>query len=235
MKPLAKGMYEILGESAFAVLARAKELEANGREVLHFEIGEPDFPTPVPVIDAVKKALDDDFTKYVASDGIIELKEAIADDIHQTRGFRPPIDQILVLPGCKPGIFFSMLALLDKGDEVIYQDPSFPTYNSVIRYINAKGIPIPLLEENEFRMSPDHVKERITEKTKLIIINSPQNPTGSVITPDEIREIAEIAEEYDTYLLSDEIYSKMLYEGGEFSSPATFDQDINRTILLDGL
>lgn len=235
MKPLAKGMYEILGEGAFAVLARAKELEREGREVLHFEIGEPDFPTPKPVIHAVKKALDDDYTKYVPSDGILEMKEAIANDIERTRGFKPSKDQILVLPGCKPGIFFSMAAILDPGDEVIYQDPSFPTYNSVIRYINAKGVPIPLLEENDFRMNPDHVRERINDKTKLIIINSPQNPTGSVIKPEEIREIAEIAEEYDAYLLSDEIYSKMLYEGGEFSSPATFDQDLDRTIILDGL
>jgi aspartate/methionine/tyrosine aminotransferase len=235
MKPLAKGMYEILGEGAFTVLARAKELEREGREILHFEIGEPDFPTPGPVIDAVKRALNDDFTKYVPSDGILELKEAIADDIERTRDFKPDLDQILVLPGCKPGIFFSMVALLDPGDEVIYQDPSFPTYNSVIRYINAKGVPIPLLEENEFRMNPDHIRERITDRTKLIIINSPQNPTGSVINPEEIKEIAELAEDNDTYLLSDEIYSKMLYEGGEFSSPATYDKDIDRTIILDGL
>lgn len=235
MKPLARGMYEILGEGAFTVLARAKELEREGRDIIHFEIGEPDFPTPGPVIDAVKDALDADYTKYVSADGILELKEAIAEDIGKNRGFKPDLDQILVLPGCKPGIFFSMTGLIDPGDEVIYQDPAFPTYNSVIRYIGAKGVPIPLMEENEFRMSPDHIRERITEKTKLIIINSPQNPTGSVIKPEEIKEIAEIAEEFDTYLLSDEIYSKMLYGEGEFSSPTTHDDGLERTILLDGL
>ncbi|MGA1793173.1 MAG: pyridoxal phosphate-dependent aminotransferase [Thermoplasmatota archaeon] len=235
MRSMARGMYEILGEGAFTVLARAKELEREGRDILHFEIGEPDFPTPGPVVEAVKKALDDDFTKYVSADGIIELKEAIAEDISRTRNFKPDLDQILVLPGCKPGIFFSMTGLLDPGDEVIYQDPAFPTYNSVIRYIGARGVPIPLLEENDFRMSPDHIRERINERTKLIIINSPQNPTGSVIRPDEIKEIAEIAREYDTYLLSDEIYSKMLYEDAEFSSPAIYDGARERTILLDGL
>ena len=235
MKPLARGMYDILGEGAFTVLARAKELEREGRDIIHFEIGEPDFPTPRPVIDAVKDALDADYTKYVSADGILELKEAIAEDIGKTRGFKPDLDQILVLPGCKPGIFFSMTGLIDPGDEVIYQDPAFPTYDSVIRYIGAKGVPIPLLEKNDFRMSPDHIRERITEKTKLVIINSPQNPTGSVIKPEEIKEIAEIAEEYDTYLLSDEIYSKMLYEEGEFSSPTTHDDGMERTILLDGL
>ncbi|MFW3145315.1 MAG: pyridoxal phosphate-dependent aminotransferase [Thermoplasmatota archaeon] len=235
VKLMARGMYDILGEGAFTVLARAKELERKGRDIIHFEIGEPDFPTPGPVVEAVKKALDEKFTKYVSADGIPELKEAIAEDIKRTRGFKPDLDQILVLPGCKPGIFFSMTGLIDPGDEVIYPDPGFPTYRSVIRYIGAKGIPIPLLEKNDFRMSPDHIRERITGKTKLIIINSPQNPTGSVIKPEEIKEIAEIAEEHDTYLLTDEIYSKMLYDEAEFSSPASYDQARERTVLLDGL
>jgi aspartate aminotransferase len=145
------------------------------------------------------------------------------------------VDQVLILPGCKPGIFFTMTALLDPGDEVVYPDPAFPTYGSLIKYIGAKGRPIPCLEENGFRMNPGHVRERITRDTKLIIINSPQNPTGSVITPEEIAEIAEIAEEYDAYLLTDEIYSKMVYDDAVFSSPAKRDECKERTILLDGL
>lgn len=235
MKPFAKGMYEILGEGAFEVLARAQKLERQGRDILHFEIGQPDFPTPANVVAAGKKAIDEGFTGYVAADGIIELKEAVADDMEATRGFRPDIGQILILPGVKPGIFFTMTSLVEPGEEVIYPDPSFPTYGSLVRYLGARGKPIPCLEENAFRMNPGHVRERISKDTKLIIINSPQNPTGSVITPGEIREIAGIAAEYDAYLLTDEIYSKMLYDGHEFASPGTFDGCRERTILLDGL
>ncbi len=235
MKKFARGMYDILGEGAFAVLAKAEALEREGRDILHFEIGQPDFPTPGNVVDAVKGALDENFTRYVPADGIIELKDAVADDMEATRGFRPEREQILILPGVKPGIFFTMTSLLEPGDEIIYPDPSFPTYGSLVRYIGAKGKPIPCLEENHFRMNPGHVRERITRDTKLIIINSPQNPTGSVLTPAEIQEIAELAEEYDAYLLTDEIYSKMLYDGHVFASPASHDGCRERTILLDGL
>ncbi len=233
MKKLAASMDRILGEGAFEVLAKAKALEREGREVLHFEIGEPDFETPENIADAGIKAIKEGKTHYVPSDGITELKEAVCEHILKTRGYRPDVEQVLILPGVKPGIYFSMVSILEPKDEVIFQDPSFPTYRSLVRYIGAKEVPIPLLEENEFRMSPEDIKERITEHTKLIIINSPQNPTGSVLTKREVEEIAEIAEEHDIFLLSDEIYSQMTY-GVEHYSATKRDEARERSILLDG-
>lgn len=234
MKRYADRTYRILGEAAFEVLAKAKELERQGSEILHFEIGEPDMDTPAFITGAAKEALDQGHTHYVPSGGTLELKQAIQDEIEATRGFRPDLDQILVLPGLKPGIFFSVTALAQPGDEVIFQDPAYPTYGSLTAYTGATPMPIPLLEENEFRMSPDDIKERITEKTKLIIINSPQNPTGSVLKRSEVEEIAEMAEEHDIFLVSDEIYSKMLYNGEEHHSACVRDECRERSILLDG-
>jgi aspartate/methionine/tyrosine aminotransferase len=233
MKKLAKGMDRIQGEAAFEVLARTKELEKNGMNILHFEIGQPDFPTPENVVEAGKQALEEGHTGYVTYDGILELKEAVRDEIKKTRGYRPDIEQVVIVPGGKPTIFFTMLATVDAGDDVIFPDPGYPTYRSVTRYLGAKEKPVPLLEENQFRMTPDQIRERITEKTKLIIINSPENPTGSVITKRELQEIEEMVEERDIFLLSDEIYSKMTYDQA-FYSPTTRDEALERTILLDG-
>ena len=163
----------------------------------------------------------------------MELKQAIQDEIENTRGFRPSIEQILILPGAKPGIFFTMLSLVNPGEEIIYPDPGFPTYGSVVKYIGAGDVPVVLKEENEFRLNPQDIEDKITPKTKLIVLNSPQNPTGSVMTKEEIERIAEIAEEKDIFLFSDEIYSKMLYESA-FHTPSVRDEAKERTIILDG-
>jgi len=233
MKDMANGMYRILGEGAFEYLAKAQALEREGKEVLHFEIGQPDFPTPEHIKETAFDAIRDNYTGYVAATGILDLKEAIQEEIEFTRGFTPDLDQILVLPGAKPGIFFTMLSLVDPGDEVIYPDPGFPTYGSVVKYLSAGDIPIALKEENEFRLNPDDIEKKITSKTKLIILNSPQNPTGSVMTKEEIDKVAELAEKNDIYVLSDEIYSKMLYDA-EFHSPSVRDKSNERTVILDG-
>jgi aspartate/methionine/tyrosine aminotransferase len=233
MKKMASGMYEILGEGAFEYLAKAQTLEREGKMILHFEIGQPDFPTPEHIKETAYDSIKSNFTGYVAATGILELKQAIQDEVEITRDFRPDIDQILILPGAKPGIFFTMLSLVNPGEEVIYPDPGFPTYGSVVKYLNAGDVPIALKEENEFRLNPNDIEERITEKTKLIILNSPQNPTGSVMTKQEIEKIAELAEQHEIYVLGDEIYSKMLYDA-EFYSVTVRDETKERTILLDG-
>jgi len=233
MPELSKGAKGIYGEAAFEVLAKAQELERQGKNILHFEIGEPDMETPENIAKAGIQAIKDKKTHYVPSIGLLELRKAVQNEIEKTRGYRPDLEQIAITPGLKPGIFFSMLATINPGDEVIYQDPGYPTYGSVSSFLGAKGILVPLLEENEFRMNPDDIKEIITKKTKLIIVNSPQNPTGSVITKSELDEIAELAEENDLFIVSDEIYSKMTYETKHFT-PTSRDEAKERTVLLDG-
>ncbi|RLI61113.1 MAG: pyridoxal phosphate-dependent aminotransferase [Candidatus Asgardarchaeum californiense] len=233
MAQLSEASKRIYGEAAFEVLAKAQELERQGKNIIHFEIGEPDMETPENIVQAGIQAIKDKKTHYVPSIGILELRKAIQSEVEKTRGYRPDIEQIVVTPGLKPGIFFSMLATVNPGDEVIYQDPGYPTYGSVTSFLGAKGILVPLLEENEFRMNPDDIKDKITKKTKLIIVNSPQNPTGSVMTKSELEEIAEIAEEYDIYVVSDEIYSKMTYNTKHYTLTAR-DEAKERTILLDG-
>ena len=233
MPDLSKGAYKIYGEAAFEVLAKAQELERQGKNILHFEIGEPDMETPDNIVQAGIKAIKDKKTHYEPSIGVLTLRKAVQNEIEKTRGYRPDLNQIVITPGLKPGIFFSMIATVNPGDEVIYQDPGYPTYGSVSSYLNAKQIMIPLLEENEFRMNPDDIKKRITSKTKLIIVNSPQNPTGSVMTKSEMDEIAEIAEENDVFVISDEIYSKMTYDTKHYT-PTLRDQAQKRSILLDG-
>jgi len=233
MPKLSKGAKGIYGEAAFEVLAKAQELERQGKNILHFEIGEPDCETPENIADAGIHAIKNKKTHYTPSIGIIELRKAIQDEIEKTRGYRPDLEQIVVTPGLKPGIFFSMLSTVNSGDEVIYQDPGYPTYGSVSSFLGAKGVLVPLLEENEFRMNPDDIKEKITDKTKLLIVNSPQNPTGSVMTKSELEELAELAENHDIFVVSDEIYSKMTYESDHFT-PTIRDKAKERTILLDG-
>jgi aspartate/methionine/tyrosine aminotransferase len=233
MPDFSKGSEKIYGEAAFEVLAKAQELERKGKKILHFEIGEPDMETPENIARKGIQAIKDKKTHYTSSIGILELRKAVQNEIDKTRGYRPELEQIVITPGLKPGIFFSMLAIVNSGDEVIYQDPGYPTYGSVSSFIGAKKVLIPLLEENEFRMNPDDIKKRITKKTKLIIINSPQNPTGSVMTKQELNEIAELAEEHDIFIVSDEIYSKMTYETTHYT-PTERDEAKKRTILLDG-
>jgi aspartate/methionine/tyrosine aminotransferase len=233
MKKMADGMYRILGEGAFEYLAKAQTLEREGKKVLHFEIGQPDFPTPQHIKETAYQSIEENFTGYVSATGILDLKEVIQDEIENSRGFRPDVDQILILPGAKPGIFFPMMSLVNPGEDIIYPDPGFPTYGSVVKYLNAGDVPIALKEENEFRLNPDDIAEKITNKTKLIILNSPQNPTGSVMSKSEIDQIAELAEEKDIFVLSDEIYSKMLYDA-KFHSVTVRDETKERTIILDG-
>jgi len=233
MVEISKGATRIYGEAAFEVLAKAQELERKGKNILHFEIGEPDIETPENIAMAGIKAIKDKKTHYVPSIGIIELRKAVQDEVEKTRGFRPDLKQVIIAPGLKPGIFFSMLALVNPGDEVIYQDPGYPTYGSVTSFLGAKGILVPLLEENEFRMNPDDIEKKITKKTKLLIVNSPQNPTGSVMTKSELESIAELAHKHNFFVISDEIYSKMTYNTQHYSVTST-DESKDRTILLDG-
>jgi aspartate/methionine/tyrosine aminotransferase len=233
MVQLSKGANGIYGEAAFEVLAKAQKLERQGKNILHFEIGEPDMETPENIARAGIQAIRDKKTHYVPSIGLLELRKAVQDEVEKTRGYRPDLEQILITPGLKPGIFFSMLATVNPGDEVIYQDPGYPTYGSVSSFLGAKGVLVPLLEENEFRMNPDDIKGRITKKTKLIIVNSPQNPTGSMMTRSEMDDIAELAEDHDIFVISDEIYSKMTYDTDHYT-PTSRDEAKERTILLDG-
>lgn len=233
MVELSKGASRIYGEAAFEVLAKAQALERQGKSILHFEIGEPDMETPKNVAQAGIKAIQDKKTHYVPSIGLLELRKAVQDEVEKTRGFRPDLEQVVIIPGLKPGIFFSMLSIVNPGDEVIYQDPGYPTYGSVTSFLGAESVLVPLLEENEFRMNPDDIKDRITKKTKLIIVNSPQNPTGSVMTKSELDDIAELAEEHDVFVVSDEIYSKMTYDTTHYS-PTARDEAKERTVLLDG-
>ena len=233
MTEISKAANRIYGEAAFEVLAKAQELERLGKDILHFEIGEPDIETPKNIAKAGIQAIKEKKTHYVPSIGIIELRKAIQDEVEKTRGYRPALNQVIITPGLKPGIFFSMLAIVNPKDEVIFQDPGYPTYGSVTSFIGAKGILVPLLEENEFRMDPDDIKKKITEKTKLLIVNSPQNPTGSVMTKSELESIAELAEEHNFFVVSDEIYSKMTYDT-KHCSVTSYDGAKKRTILLDG-
>jgi len=233
MPELSKGANRIYGEAAFEVLAKAQELERKGKQIVHFEIGEPDMETPKNIAEAGIKAIQNKKTHYTPSVGILELRKAVIDEVEKTRGYRPDLEQVIITPGIKPGIFFSMLATVNSGDEVIYQDPGYPTYGSVSSFLGAKGVLIPLLEENEFRMNPDDIKKRITKKTKLIIVNSPQNPTGSVMTKSELEEIAMLAEEHDIFVVSDEIYGKMTYETKHYT-PTSRDGAKERSVLLDG-
>ena len=233
MVKISEGANRIYGEAAFEVLAKAQELERQGKHIIHFEIGEPDMETPDNIVNAGINAIKNKKTHYTPSIGILELRKAVQDEIEKTRGYKPDLKQVVITPGLKPGIFFSMLAIVNPEDEVIYQDPGYPTYGSVSSFLGAKGVLIPLLEENEFRMNPDDIKAKITNKTKLIIVNSPQNPTGSVMTESELEDIAVLAEENDIFVVSDEIYSKMTYETDHFT-PTSRDRAKERTVLLDG-
>jgi aspartate/methionine/tyrosine aminotransferase len=226
---------ETLGtETAFEVLAKARALEKKGKDVVHLEIGEPDFDTPKNIKEAAVKALNAGYTHYGPSAGIPELREAIAQYISKTRGIEVDPDEVVVTPGAKPIMFFGILALVNPGEEVLYPNPGFPIYESVVNFVGAKPVPIPLKEENDFRLDPEYVKEKITKKTKMIILNSPENPTGGVLTEEDLRAIADcVAEKDDVFVLSDEIYSRIIYEG-KHESVASLLGMKEKTILLDG-
>ena len=230
---LAERMDRILTESAFEVLVRAREIERQGRTVVHLEIGQPDFPTSRHVVEAAKQALDEGWTSYGPTQGYPELREAIADYINRTRGVRVGPEHVSVVPGGKPIIFFPMLALLEPGDEVIYPNPGFPTYESMTRFLGAVPVPIPLVEERDFSFDLNILRDRLSDKTRMLILNSPQNPTGGVIPAEDIRAIADMVRDRDLVVLSDEIYSRIYY-GDPPLSIASLPGMLEKTIVLDG-
>ena len=233
MKKLSQITENLIGQPMFALLAKAKELERSGKQINHFEIGDPNFDSPQEAICIAKKSLDEGLTHYTDSMGILEFREAIAEYAKINYGFKPRINQILVCPA-NAIIDFTIRCVADPGDEIIYPNPGFPTYYSAIIYNRMKPVGIQLKEDNSFRMDPDMIRNSITDKTRLIIINSPQNPTGSVMSRDEIMEVAKIAQENDIYLLTDEVYSKLIYDAPHFS-PSIEDRCLKRTIILNSL
>jgi aspartate/methionine/tyrosine aminotransferase len=230
---LASRMARLGTETAFEVLVKAKALEAQGRDIVHLEIGEPDFDTPRNIIDAAVDALHKGFTHYGPSAGLMELREVIAQHVSETRRVNVTPDEVVVVPGGKPIIFFSILALAEQGDEVIYPNPGFPIYESMINYVGAKAVPIRLREELDFRLDIDELAALINDRTKLIILNSPQNPTGGVLEKIDIERIAQSIGDRNIMVLSDEIYSRLIFEG-EHHSIMSIDGMKERTILLDG-
>jgi aspartate aminotransferase len=230
---LATRMSRLGTETAFEVLVRARALERQGRDIVHLEIGEPDFDTPSNIISAATDALTHGWTHYGPSAGLPDLRETIADYVSKTRNVKASADEVVVVPGGKPIIFYSILALADVGDEVIYPNPGFPIYESMINFVGAKAVPIQLREDLQFRLDIDELKSLITNKTKLIILNSPQNPTGGVLGQQDVRDIADAIGDRDIMVLSDEIYSRLLFEGKHHSIMSLPDWK-ERTILLDG-
>ena len=233
MRPLAARMSRLGTETAFEVLAKARALEAKGRDVVHLEIGEPDFDTPPGIVAAGVAALERGETHYTPSAGVVELREAIAAYLLARRGVRADPSQVIVTPGAKPIMFYALLALLDDGDEAIYPDPGFPIYSSMIDFAGARGIPLALREANGFQPDLAELERLVSSRTKVLVLNSPNNPTGAVLSRDAIREIARIAREHDLWVLTDEIYGELVYDG-EHRSIALEDGMSERTILLDG-
>jgi aspartate/methionine/tyrosine aminotransferase len=230
---LSRRMARLGTETAFEVLAKAKALEAQGRNIIHVEIGEPDFDTPSNVVEAAVDALHHGWTHYGPSAGLPQLRKTIADYISSTRSIEVSPDEVVVVPGGKPIIFYTMLSLIDEGDEVIYPNPGFPIYESMINYVGGKAVPIQLREERDFTLDVNELAGLITPRTKLIILNSPQNPTGGVMPRKDIEKVAEIIGDRNIMVLSDEIYSRLLFEGEPFSI-ASIPGMKERTIILDG-
>lgn len=233
---LAARAHQLDTESAFEMLAKAKALEAQGRDILHLEIGEPDFPTPEHVREAAERALRAGETRYVQAAGLPALRQAIAADIRLRRGVDIPAERIVVTSGGKPVIFYTVLSVVGPGDEVLLPDPGFPTYASAVRFAGGVPVPVPLLPEAGFRLRPEDVAARITPRTRLLILNSPSNPTGAVLPVADLRRIAELAQAADLWVLSDEIYLRLAY--GEPAGPAPSFYALpgasERTVLLDG-
>ena len=230
---LAARMKDLGTETAFEVLAKAKALERQGRSVIHLEIGEPDFDTPAHIVEAAIKALRDGHTHYTPSPGIPELRAAIAEHLTVTRGVPVTPEQVVVTPGAKPIMFYTVLACVDPGDEVLVPDPGFPIYASVVRFVGGVPVSVPLREEHDFRMQVADVARRITPRTRLLIFNSPHNPCGSALAKADIEGLAELALRHDLWVLSDEIYCEMLYEGTH-TSILSLPGMAERTVLLDG-
>jgi aspartate/methionine/tyrosine aminotransferase len=230
---LADRMSRIGTESAFEVLARARALEKQGKSIIHLQIGEPDFPTPPHIVEAGRKALAEGWTKYGPTPGFPDLREAIARYVSTSRGITVAPDNVCVVPGGKPIMYFSMTALLDPGDEVIYPDPSFPIYESMIHFLGAKAMPVPLVESRGFSFDLNVFEKSLSPRTKLVILNSPANPTGGVIPREDLKKIADMLRDRDVVILSDEIYSRIYYEQKP-ESITQFPGMVEKTIILDG-
>ena len=232
---LAQRMSRLGTETAFEILAKAQKLESQGMDIIHLEIGEPDFPTPENIKDAGKKALDDGYTSYNPSPGFTDLREAIADEISSSRAINATSDNVIVTPGGKPIMFFAIMALIDRGDEVLYPNPGFPIYESMIEYTGAKAVPIELKEDAGFAFDADTVLAQVNENTRLIIINSPANPTGGVVPKATLDRLVEGLEKFpNLVILSDEIYSQMLYDGETHVSLLNYESIRDRLIVIDG-
>ncbi|HEY3002613.1 MAG TPA: pyridoxal phosphate-dependent aminotransferase [Kribbellaceae bacterium] len=230
---LARRMDRLGTESAFEVLAKAKALERSGREIVHLEIGEPDFDTPAHIVAAAREALDKGYTHYVPAPGIPELRTAVADFLERTGRMSTTPDRVVITPGAKPIMFFTILALCEEGDEVLYPDPGFPMYASITAFAGATPVPVPLREENGFAVDPGELASLITERTKLLILNSPHNPCGSVSSAAQLEAVARTAMEHDLVVLSDEVYWALTYDGTHHSV-LDVDGMAERTVLLDG-
>ena len=220
-------------ESAFEVLQRARALEKQGKSIIHLQIGEPDFPTPSHVIEAGKKAMDEGWTKYGPTPGFPEFRECIADYVSRTRNMPVKAENVCVVPGGKPIMFFTMMALLERGDEVIYPNPGFPIYESLINFLGATPVPVPLVEDRGFSFDLETFRQKLSNKTKMVILVSPANPTGGVIPKEDLAAIAEMLHDKDVMVLSDEIYSRIWYEA-EPSSITHVEAMREKTIILDG-
>jgi len=231
---LSEAAYRIEGQPMFKVLDKVQALEKKGEHIIHLELGDPDFPTPGHIIESAYQSMKNGETHYTSSMGLYDMRVAVTQVTKASRGFRPTIDQVLITPGANLIIYLAVRCLLNKGEDVIIPDPGFPTYFSVAKLCQVNPIRIPLKEENLFRMNPEDVQERITKKTRLIIINSPSNPTGSVMTKQELDEVYKIAVDNNAYLLSDEIYSRMMYGTTPFYSPSENDSCNQTTIIANG-
>ncbi len=223
----------LAADSAFVVLARAQALEARGFDIVHLEIGEPCFDTPTNIRDAGRRAIAEGLTRYCNSQGVVELREEIAQEILRTRGLQVPVERIVVGSGAKPLIFFSILALLENGDEAVYPAPLFPVFQSAVGFAGARALPVPLREELDFRFDLDELRARITPNTKLIILNSPHNPTGGVLTSEDVMRVAALAQELDLVVLSDEVYDHMYYDNPPASVMSLAGMD-ERSVLVTG-
>ncbi len=220
-------------DTAFDLLAQVNRLRSQGRDVISFGIGEPDMPTPAHIVRAAKEALDAGRTRYGPTEGLPELRAAVAAHVAETRGIPVAPDQVIVAPGAKPFIFYALATLVNPGDEVLYPNPGFSTYESVIRWVGARPVPMPLVESKGFGVSRDAVADAMSDRTRLIILNSPNNPTGAMLDADELRFIAELAARQNCWVLSDEIYSQLVY-GAPFASIASLPGMADRTIVMDG-
>lgn len=233
MKSLSYTAHNLQGQEMFKILSAAKELEKSGRKIYHFEIGDPDFNTPTNISTAAINSINNNETHYTSSTGLLELKEAAADATLRSRGFKPDLDQLLVTQGANVQIYYALACIINPGDEVIVPDPSFVSYFSILNFLGAKIVRVPLKESNNFRLDPKEVEKLITPFTKVIIINTPSNPTGSMMGFDDVKKIYELVKKHDIYLLSDEIYARMTYDVRHYS-PSIYDSCKERVIVVNG-